>query len=251
MVAVNFRCGHGASAAAAGDGERVLTLQRACPLCMLISETHRSRAELLRKVAPPERARLANETRVGAEYSWVCPRGHDRYQASVLAVLSGPSCAKCIRNASGAAAAREAGVASMNAGLRTRTSLTEQRLRMLLAERITLPRGVNTIRLARMFYGRQEAWPDIVIPALRIAVEYDDPGRSRRAHRGLKQASDREKDEALAEVGWEVIRIRAGGLESLGANSVVCSSLTIAAVDRVIERMRELRGDAAVDAILA
>ena len=87
--------------------------------------------------------------------------------------------------------------------------------------------------------------------AVRIAVEYDDPGRSRRAHHGLKQASDREKDDPLAEVGWEVIRIRAGGLESLGANSIVCASLTIAAVDRVVERMRELRGDTAVDAILA
>ncbi|SDS71733.1 hypothetical protein [Microterricola viridarii] len=251
MVAVRFRCGHGASPDAAAGTERVLTLQRGCPLCMLIAETQRSRAELLRKVAPPERALLANETRVGAEYSWVCPRGHDRYRATVLAVLSGPSCAKCIRNASGTSAARDAGVPSMNAGLRTRTSMTEQRLRMLLAERIRLPQGVNTIRLARMFYGRQEAWPDIVIPALRIAVEYDDPGRSRRAHRGLKQASDREKDDALAEVGWEVIRIRAGGLESLGANSIVCASLTIAAVDRAVERMREIRGDAAVDAVLA
>lgn len=243
MVAVRFRCGHGA--AAADDG--VLTLHRACPLCMLIAETHRSREELLRKVIAPERESLARETRVGAEYSWVCPRGHDRYRATVLAVLSGPSCAKCIRNA--ATVSPEAGVASMNPGLRTRTSLTEQRLRMLLAERITLPHGVNTIRLARMFYGKQEAWPDIVIPALRIAVEYDDPGRSRRAHRGLKAASDREKDNALAEVGWEVIRIRAGGLESLGANSVVCATLNAGAVDAAIARMREIRGNAAVDAI--
>ena len=92
-------------------------------------------------------------------------------------------------------------------------------------------------------------WPDILVPALRIAVEYDDPGRVRRAHLGLKEASDREKDDALAEVGWEVIRIRAGGLESLGANSVVCATLNLGAIDAVIARMREIRGDAAVEAI--
>lgn len=245
MVAVRFRCGHGAAAGTTG----AVALNRACPVCMLIAETQRSREELLRKVIPPQRAALSGETRVGAEYTWVCPRGHDRYQASVMAALSGPSCTKCIRNARSAPGALDAGLASMNPGLRTRTSLTEQRLRMLLGQRITLPPGVNTIRLARMFYGRQEAWPDIVVPALRIAVEYDDPGRNRRAHRGLKEASDREKDDALAEVGWEVIRIRAGGLAALGANSVVCASLTVAAVDRVVARMREIRGDAAVDAI--
>ncbi len=100
----------------------------------------------------------------------------------------------------------------MNPGLRTRTSQTEQRLKMLLGERIRLHHGVNAVRIARTFYGRQEVWPDILVPQLRIAVEYDDPGRSRRAHMGLKEASDLEKDDALREVGWEVVRIRAGGL---------------------------------------
>ncbi len=248
MVAVRFTCGHGAAA----EGTASITLQRRCPLCMLITETQRSREELLRRVAAPDRALLAVETRVGASYHWVCSRGHDRYIATVLAVLTGPSCDQCTRNAAQPARlrARDVGLPSMNPGLRTRTSLTEQRLRALLAQRIVVPPGVNTIRLARMFYGRQEAWPDIIVPALRIAVEYDDPGRSRRAHRGLKQASDIEKDDALAEVGWEVIRIRAGGLESLGANSIVCASLTVASVDQVVERMRQIRGDAAVDAIV-
>ena len=48
-----------------------------------------------------------------------------------------------------------------------------------------------------------------------------------------------------------MIRVRTGGLEALGENSIVCTGgLTIAAVDRVIERMRVLRGDEAVDALL-
>lgn len=246
MTQVRFSCGHGAQPS--DDG--VLVIRRPCPLCMLIGETQRSRAELLRRVAPPARSALAIETRVGAEYPWVCRRGHDRYTASVIDQLTGSGCPSCLRNATAASAASTGGVARMNPGLKTRTSLTEQRLRALLQERIRVPRGVNTIEINRLFHGRQEVWPDIVIPALRIAVEYDDPGRSRAAHRGAKQDSDREKDDALGEVGWEVIRIRAGGLEAIGANSIVCASLTVAVVDAVIDRMRALRGDAAVDAQL-
>ncbi|GAA1834898.1 hypothetical protein [Agromyces salentinus] len=245
MVAVSFRCGHGA----APDDPGVLSLRRACPLCMLIDETHRTRAELLRKVAPGQRSALAAETRIGTSYHWRCSRGHDRYEATVSDVLTGTGCAKCRAGAVAPAALREAGLPFMKPGLRTATSMTEQRLRTLLAERIRLHHRVNAVHIARTFFGRREVWPDVIVPQLRIAVEYDDPGRSRRAHLGLKEASDLEKDEALNEVGWEVIRIRAGGLESLGSNSIVCRSLTPAVVDAVVDRMRVLRGHAAVEAI--
>lgn len=245
MVAVSFRCGHGADAQDPG----VVALRRVCPLCMLLDETHRSRGELLRKVAPSHRAALARETRVGAAYEWQCPRGHDRYPATVREVLTGTGCAKCRASAVAPAALREAGVPFMNPALRTRTSQTEQRLKSLLGERIRLNHRVNAIHIARTFYGRREVWPDVIVPALRIAVEYDDPGRSRRAHLGLKEASDLDKDDALREVGWEVIRIRAAGLEAVGPHSIVCRQLTSAVVDEVVEVMRRIRGDAAVEAI--
>jgi very-short-patch-repair endonuclease len=137
----------------------------------------------------------------------------------------------------------------MNPALRTRTSQTEQRLKGLLGERIRLNHRVNAIHIARTFFGRNEVWPDVIVPQLRIAIEYDDPGRSRRAHLGLKEASDLDKDDALREVGWQVIRIRAAGLEPLGTHSVVCRQLTPAVVDEVLAVMRRIRGDAAVDAI--
>ena len=247
MVAVSFRCGHGASAGDPG----VVAIRRVCPLCMLLDETHRSRAELIRRVASSsQRSAIARETRVGATYDWRCARGHDRYTASVREVLTGPGCPKCAVNAAGPSSLREGGVAFMNPALRTRTSQTEQRLKILLAERIRLHHGVNAVRIARTFFGRQEVWPDILVPQLRIAVEYDDPGRSRRAHMGLKEASDLEKDDALREVGWEVVRIRAGGLTAFGPHSVVCSALTPAVVDEVVACMRRIRGDAAVDALV-
>ena len=245
MVAVSFGCGHGAEAGTPG----AVALRRNCPMCMLLHETQRTRGELLGRVAPVQRSALAAETRVGAEYDWRCRRGHDRFRAPVIDVLTGPGCPKCRANAASPGAAREAGMPFMKPGLRVGTSMTEQRLRALLDERVRLHHRANAVRTARMFYGRQEVWPDILVAELRIAIEYDDPGRSGRAHRGLKEGSDQEKDEALREVGWEVIRIRAGGLEPLGPYSIPCRSITGEVVDEVVRLMRAIRGDAAVDAI--
>ncbi|HEY1106540.1 MAG TPA: hypothetical protein VGE78_10360 [Agromyces sp.] len=243
MPAVRFRCGHGAT------GDDAYSIARDCPVCMLITETQRSRGELLGRAAPAERGRLAAETRLGAEFEWRCDRGHDRYRATIAEQLTGTGCAKCRANAHAPAALREAGVAFMNPGLRTRTSATEQRLRALLGERIRLHHRVNAVRVARTFFGRTEVWPDIIVPQLRIAIEYDDPGRSRRAHVGLKEASDVEKDEALREVGWRVIRVRGGGLDALGPDDVVCRNITAVVADEVVERMRRIRGDDAVRAL--
>lgn len=243
---VRFRCGHGAI-----EAEARITLSRDCPLCMLIGETKRSRRELLAKVAPPGRAALERETRVGADYDWVCPRGHDRYPATVMDVLTGTGCPKCRASAEAPARRSQGGLPFMKPGLRLGTSVTEQRLRALLGERLRLPHRVNAIRINRTFFGRTEVWPDIIIPALLVAIEYDDPGRDGTSHRGLKEASDRDKDAALNEVGWEVIRVRAGGLDALGPNSIVCAGLTLAVIDRIMSMLRQLRGDAAVDRILA
>jgi very-short-patch-repair endonuclease len=245
VVAVSFGCGHGAEAGSPG----AVALRRNCPVCMLLHETQRSRGELLGRVAPPQRPALAAETRIGAEFDWRCQRGHDRFRASVVDVLTGPGCPKCCANAASPGSAREAGMPFMKPGLRVGTSMTEQRLRVLLGERLRLHHRANAVRTARMFYGRQEVWPDILVAELRIAIEYDDPGRSGRAHRGLKEGSDQEKDAALREVGWEVIRIRGGGLPPLGPYSIACRSVTADVADQVVRLMRVIRGDSAVDAI--
>jgi very-short-patch-repair endonuclease len=244
-TAVRFRCGHGAEA----DDARI-TLQRECPLCMLLAETKRSRRQLLRAVAGGRQAELARETRLGATYEWICERGHSRYTATVMEVLTGPGCPKCQANAQAPAARFEGGIPFMKPGLKTRTSMTEQRLRALLGERIRLPHRVNAITINRTFYGKPEVWPDIIIPALKVAIEYDDPGRDRTAHRGQKEVSDREKDAALAEVGWEVIRVRGGGLGPLGQRSILCAGITPAAVEQILQLLREIRGNEAVDRIL-
>ncbi|MDJ0377112.1 hypothetical protein [Cryobacterium sp. PH31-L1] len=241
-TSVRFRCGHGAPV-----DEARITLQRQCPLCMLLAETRRTRDQLLHRVAPAGRAALAVETRIGADYEWICVRGHSRYSASVREVLTGPGCPKCRRNAQAPAARFEGGVPFMKPGLRLGTSQTEQRLRVMLAERIRLPHRVNAIKISRTFFGKPEVWPDIIIPGLMVAIEYDDPGRDGMSHRGLKETSDREKDAALNEVGWEVIRLRANGLHELGPYSIVCPALSSGVVDRIMELLMQIRGVEAVD----
>jgi very-short-patch-repair endonuclease len=244
-TAVRFRCGHGAAA-----DEARITLQRECPLCMLLRETTRSREQLLHRVAPSGRSALATETRIGADYEWICTRGHSRYRASVREVLTGPGCPKCQRNAQAPAARSEGGVPFMKPGLKTRTSHAEQRLRMLLGERIRLPHRVNAIRINRTFYGKPEVWPDIIIPALRVAIEYDSPGRAKTAHRGLKEVSDREKDAALEEVGWAVIRVRADGLGPVGRHSIPCSQVTAELVEEILAMLAAIRGEEALAALM-
>ncbi len=228
----------------------MVTLQRECPLCMLLTETKRSREQLLRKVAPGKRTALGQETRIGAPYEWICLRGHSRYVATIRDVLTGPGCQKCWTSAQAPSARFEGGIPFMKPGLKARTSNTEQRLRVMLAERIHLPHRVNAVKISRTFYGKPEVWPDIIIPALKIAIEYDDPGRDGTAHRGLKEASDREKDAALAEVGWEVIRVRAGGLADLGPHSIVCAGLSIGVIDRIMELLHEIRGAEEIENLL-
>ncbi len=47
-----------------------------------------------------------------------------------------------------------------------------------------------------------------------------------------------------------MIRVRGGGgLGALGRSSIVCGSITATVADEVVALMRELRGDAAIDAI--
>jgi very-short-patch-repair endonuclease len=244
-TSVRFRCGHGAA-----PEEARITLQRDCPMCMLLRETKRSRAQLLHRAAPYGRPALERETRVGATYEWVCTRGHSVFTASVVEMLTGPGCPKCQKNAQAPAARYEGGVPFMKPGLKTRTSQAEQKLRMLLGERIALPHRVNAVRISRSFYGKPEVWPDIIIPALRVAIEYDSPGRDKTSHRGLKEVSDREKDAALEEVGWAVIRVRADGLEPVGQHSIVTTGVTDVLVDEILAMLAQIRGAAAVAAVL-
>jgi hypothetical protein len=129
-------------------------------------------------------------------------------------------------------------------------SAVEARLRADLTERLVFTPGVNAVRVRRPFFDHLEVWPDILIPELRIAVEYDSPGRHGLEHVGPREEADRRKDRALRGAGWEVVRIRTGRLEKLGPHDVQLSGVTGGTCDAILDEFRSIRGPLLVDAYL-
>lgn len=129
-------------------------------------------------------------------------------------------------------------------------SAVEARIRADLFARLDLTPGLNAVRVARPFFQHLEVWPDILLTELRIAIEYDSPGRHGLEHVGRREDADRRKDRALRASGWEVVRLRAGRLEPLGPHDVTLGTWNARALDRLIDALRGIRGPLLVDAYL-
>lgn len=109
---------------------------------------------------------------------------------------------------------------------------------------------MNAVKVSRPFFRHTEVWPDIVLPELRIAIEYDTVGRHGLEHVGKRQDADLRKDRALRAAGWEVIRIRTGKLEPLGPHDLALPSVGAKSIARIIDELRVIRGALMVDAYL-
>ncbi len=129
-------------------------------------------------------------------------------------------------------------------------SAAEASLRAALVERLAFDAQQNAVRLGRPFFDHLEAWPDLVLGDLRIAIEYDTTGRYGLEHVGRREEVDARKDRLLRQAGWEVVRIRTGKLAPLGPYDVEAAGISARLVDRVIDRLRDLRGDLLVNAYL-
>ena len=127
-------------------------------------------------------------------------------------------------------------------------SAVEAQLRQDLATRLEFTLGLNAVRVARPFFEHLEVWPDIVIPELRIAVEYDSTGRHGLEHVGKRQDADLRKDRALRAVRWEVVRIRTGRLEKLGPWDLQVSGTGRTTLTALLDAFRAFRGDLIVEA---
>ncbi len=129
-------------------------------------------------------------------------------------------------------------------------SAAEAKLRAALESRLRVATGFNAVKVSRPFFRHTEVWPDILLPELRVAIEYDTVGRHGLEHVGKRQDADLRKDRALRAAGWEVIRIRTGKLEPLGPHDLQMPSVTARGVERVIGALRDIRGSLMVDAYL-
>jgi very-short-patch-repair endonuclease len=130
-------------------------------------------------------------------------------------------------------------------------SAAEGQLRHRLTQRLLLDMTPNAVATSRPFFDRSEVWPDIVIPDLKVAIEYDTIGKFGLEHVGTRDATDRRKDRLLREVGWQVIRIRCGKLQPLGPHDLVASGVNATLIERVLDELRIIRGALFVDAYLA
>jgi len=127
-------------------------------------------------------------------------------------------------------------------------SAVEAQLRHDLAERLEFTAGLNAVRVTRPFFEHVEVWPDIVIPELRIAVEYDSTGRHGLEHVGTRQDADLRKDRALRSARWEVVRIRTGRLEKLGPWDLQVSGTGKKTLAALLDVFRSIRGELIVEA---
>ena len=140
------------------------------------------------------------------------------------------------------------GTAFFSARAPAPASAAESDLRIRLGARLDVDLRANAVAVRRAFHQRFEVWPDIVIADLMVAIEYDTTGPTATEHVGSREHSDLWKDRVLRDVGWEVVRLRTSKLRELGPYDIRCSSVTDAVLDRLIDRLAEIRGELIVAA---
>jgi len=164
--------------------------------------------------------------RSGKKAWWRCPSGHSWEAVVATRTMKGVGCGKC--------AARHTSIAE---------ALVRSELRTFLPT--ILPEG-RRIDASPIGITKRTKWPeiDIVVPDLRIAIEYDGS-----YHHRNRIEQDRRKSKMLGRLGWQVIRIRTGDLTPI-------TDLDIAAADprhqpdpsipvtvaRVLRRVEQITG---------
>ena len=129
-------------------------------------------------------------------------------------------------------------------------SAVEASVRADVSARLSTTQGRNAVRVGRPFFDHVEVWPDILLPELRVAIEYDSTGRHGLEHVGKREAVDRRKDRALRAAGWDVIRIRTGRLQPLGPHDLQLTAWSRRGLERLIDTLRDIRGALLVEAYL-
>ena len=232
-----YACGHprDPNRIESGDDDR-------CYLCRRLDGSAVTRERLLSIVTPGQRDAFAVETGTARRYRWVCGRGHGTWESTVEKMLGGRGCRVCSNAAAGADRV-DVGEAFLSALAPRPASAVEGDLRQRVAGRFEFDLGNNAIRVAKPFFHQLEIWPDIVIPELRVAIEYDSVGRHGLEHVGRHEEKDRRKDRMLRAVGWEVVRIRTGRLQAIGPHDLVAGSVTAALIDRLDDELALIAGE--------
>lgn len=130
-------------------------------------------------------------------------------------------------------------------------SAAEGALRAAVFGALAVTPGMNAVRVGRAFFDHREVWPDLVLPELRVAIEYDTTGRFGLEHVGAREVADRRKDRLLRSAGWEVVRLRTGKLPALGPHDITAATISRRGIARLLDELRDIRGPLIVDAYRA
>jgi very-short-patch-repair endonuclease len=218
-----------------------------CYLCRRLDSTQLSREQLVSLASPRSRVAVSMENGTAARHSWQCAEGHPSYQATVERILGGERCPVC-RHARDGADSVAVGEAFSSSWAPKPASAAEPELKRRIRDALDVDLSLNAVRVARPFFSHLEVWPDIIIPELRVAIEYDTTGQDGLEHVGRREATDRKKDRLLRSVGWEVVRVRCGKLQAIGPYDVVASGVSASVVARILEQLGDIRGSLIVDA---
>ena len=168
--------------------------------------------------------------------------GHARSTGGTRAARGPDRCRVC-DNAQAGAALVAPGSAFVSRWAPRPSSRAEADLRQRVAARLNVDLSPNAVRVAKPFFAHLEVWPDLVIGELLVAIEFDTTGRDGLEHVGGREATDRRKDRLLRAVGWEVVRIRCGNLQPIGPFDLVAPGVSAVLIDRVVDRLGEIRGE--------
>lgn len=216
-----------------------------CPQCQKVERQLADGEDLARRLRRMAVAASLPATSHDRVTWWCTTDGHPQFVNDLFGVVKGFGCRVCFKMATTAGASIDPGKAFLSR-LRPPGSQTENRFREMLAERLRVanPAKINAISIHGDFFGRGEVYPDIIIPALRVAIEVDSPGRHRDLHVGPRAEADRIKDRKLGEVGWRVIRVRLAGLPPVdSAECILGKSASRAVVEEVIRLIDQHSGD--------
>lgn len=167
----------------------------------------------------------AGDGKIHARLEWQCHARwrikHEPYQRSLSEIVySHHGCPMCWKREHFTPSADVSPGDAFYSFVEQGGSKAETRLRRALLPLLPIDGTVNAVRIKDDFFGKPMVHPDILCPALRVAIEFDGTAHDNHITKEGR-ARDCVKDELLAEVGWRVVRVCPPPVKPLHEHDIV------------------------------
>ncbi len=217
-----------------------------CPDCTAAARPARSPVPIDRGAADATTEAAPDASPAGLRTPRPSPDGVTAPPRASRARASRPARPPCAKTP-----AVPAGTPFLSACAPAPASAAEQELRRSIFAALTVTEGMTAVRVRRPFFDHLEVWPDILLPELRVAIEYDTIGRFGLEHVGTREETDRRKDRLLRAAGWEVVRLRTGKLPAIGPHDITAATISRRGILRLIDVLSDIRGPLLIEAYRA